>query len=562
MLSSTDDLFATIERYVAGLDAKGKRDLDKLLEPLAKSLWIPDARNMPQTEAYYSQADMLLFGGSAGGGKSDLIVGLALMQHTKSVIFRRQAVDLRGIEDRIIALAGRDGWNGADKIMRLGPRMIELGHLEKPGAEQSWMGRPHDLIAFDEAAQLAKSKVQFVMGWNRTTDPKQRCRVILASNPPTGGEGDWLVDWFAPWLDPRFSNPALPGELRYAATAPDRDGTIIWLPDNRPIVFTGEGAEWRYATEGEAAAGGIHLVRPLTRTFIRSWLANNPYLSADSKYQATLQAMPEPYRSQLLAGDFLAARQDHEWQVIPSAWVKAAQARWTEDPPNNAMMTAIGCDIAQGGGDRTVLAPRHGTWYAPLIERPGKDTPRPSDVAGLIVTTRRDGAAVVVDMGGGYGGGVKERLEDNGIFAHPFVAAGKSTGRAEENQLGFVNKRAEVTWRFREALNPDKAAGSEKIALPPDPELFADLTALRWKLTSSGIQIESKEDLKKPERLGRSPDKGDAVIMAWSEGQRAIIRQRKRTERREREYRAMQGIGREPPTYSGVHERGTGWMGR
>jgi len=53
------------------------------------------------------------------------------------------------------------------------------------------------------------------------------------------------------------------------------------------------------------------------------------------------------------------------------------------------------------------------------------------------------------------------------------------------------------------------------------------------------------------ERLGRSPDKGDAVIMAWSEGMRAVIRQQKRSARRERERRALAGIGREPPKDSG-----------
>jgi hypothetical protein len=91
------------------------------------------------------------------------------------------------------------------------------------------MGRPHDLIAFDEAAQLAKSKVQFVIGWNRSTDQKQRCRVILTSTPPTGGEGDWLVEWFAPWLDPKFPNPALPSELRYARTGGYRNRAGAFL---------------------------------------------------------------------------------------------------------------------------------------------------------------------------------------------------------------------------------------------------------------------------------------------------------------------------------------------
>jgi hypothetical protein len=59
------------------------------------------------------------------------------------------------------------------------------------------------------------------------------------------------------------------------------------------------------------------------------------------------------------------------------------------------------------------------------------------------------------------------------------------------------------------------------VALPPDPELKADLCAALWTLTPGGILVESKEDrvgadgvkiagLKR--RLGRSPDKGEAVL--------------------------------------------------
>ena len=53
-------------------------------------------------------------------------------------------------------------------------------------------------------------------------------------------------------------------------------------------------------------------------------------------------------------------------------------------------------------------------------------------------------------------------------------------------------------------------------SLPPDPELVADLTAPRFEITSNGIKITPKDVLVK--NLGRSPDKGDAVVMAWSEG--------------------------------------------
>jgi hypothetical protein len=539
--------------YVAGLSEAQKAELDALLKPELAAKWLPDPRNEPQLQAYYSSADLLLFGGGAGGGKSDLLCGTALNNHQSSVIFRKQSTDLRGIEDRILSLAGHDGWNGSLKTLRFDGKLLELGHLEKPGSEESWRGRPHDFVGFDEGAQLSKQKVRFVLGWMRSTDPKQRRRAIIASNPPTGGEGEWLIEWFAPWLDPGFSKPAAQGELRWAVTAPDRDGTTVWVPDGAPIVFTGN-LDWRYATAEEIAQGDANteVVQPQTRTFIQSLLRNNPYL-ANTGYRAQIQALPEPLRSQLLNGDFVVGREDHEWQVIPTAWVKAAQERWKESPPASALMTAIGVDVAQGGADRTVLAPRFGPWYAPLIERPGILTPTGSHVAGLVVEARRNNAIVVMDMGGGYGGAAKQRLNDNNIDVRAFNSANSSNERTKDRQLNFANKRSEAMWRFREALDPDQDGGSV-IALPPDPQILADLTAPRWKLTARGVLIEPKEDLKKPDRLGRSPDKGDAIIMAWSEGEKGLMLAMKKSAR-------MSFVPPKSKTQL-PSERGTGWMGR
>lgn len=540
--------------FVTGLSEAQKAELDRILEPELTAKWLPDARNEPQLQAYYSDADLMLFGGAAGGGKSDLLCGIALNDHQNSVIFRKQSTDLRGIEERLIELAGRDGWNGTLKTLRSGPKLIELGHLDKPGSEESWRGRPHDFMGFDEGGQLSKYKVRFVLGWLRSANPTQRRRAIIGSNPPTGGEGEWLIEWFAPWLDPKFSKPAVQGELRWAATAPDRDGTTVWLPDSSPIVFTG-GVEWRKATEHEVAQGDDNpdVVQPQTRTFIQSLLRNNPYL-ANTGYRAQIQSLPEPLRTQLLNGDFVVGREDHEWQVIPTAWVRAAQERWSPQPPNGALMTAIGVDVAQGGGDRTVIAPRYGPWYAPLVERPGILTPTGSHVAALVVEVRRSGAIVVMDMGGGYGGAAKQRLNDNNIDVRPFNAANASGERTKDRQLSFANKRSETMWKFREALDPDQDGGSP-IALPPDPQIVADLTAPRWKLTPRGILIEPKEDLKKPERLGRSPDKGDAIAISWSEGERGLVLAQRKA------IRLVPDILNKPRGEM-PSERGTGWMNR
>jgi hypothetical protein len=61
----------------------------------------------------------------------------------------------------------------------------------------------------------------------------------------------------------------------------------------------------------------------------------------------------------------------------------------------------------------------------------------------------------------------------------------------------------------------DPETGDE-LAIAPDNELLADLTAARYKVTPSGVLIESKEDIK--ERIGRSTDCGDALVMSLLEG--------------------------------------------
>ncbi len=131
----------------------------------------------------------------------------------------------------------------------------------------------------------------------------------------------------------------------------------------------------------------------------------------------------------------------------------------------------------------------------------------------------RDGAGIVIDMGGGYGSGVFSHLKDNvqGLTLYAHNGSEKSAKRSRDGKLKFANKRAEVHWKFREALEPNLG---EPIALPPDPELAADLAAPTWKLTPRGILIEEKVAIKA--RLGRSPDKGDAVINAWSYGETSV----------------------------------------
>jgi hypothetical protein len=185
-------------------------------------------------------------------------------------------------------------------------------------------------------------------------------------------------------------------------------------------------------------------------------------------------------------------------------------------------MTALGVDVAQGGDDFTVAAPRYGGWFAKPTRKPGRECRDGTAVAAMIVTVRRNDCPVIVDCGGGWGTDAYGALKEQGIPAVAYKGIAPSTATTREGNLKFYNKRAEDWWRMREELNPDQEFGSP-IALPPGAQVKADLAAPRWKLTPRGIQIEDKAELRK--RLGRSPDDGDAIVLAMNEGGKAAAKQ-------------------------------------
>jgi hypothetical protein len=137
------------------------------------------------------------------------------------------------------------------------------------------------------------------------------------------------------------------------------------------------------------------IVTPQSRTFIPSRITDNPYL-VNSGYMSVLQAMPEPLRSQMLYGNFAAGMEDDAFQVIPTAWVDRAMARWTDRSPKGEM-TSMGVDVARGGKDSTTIASKHGNWYDKLLRLPGKSTPDGQTVVAQIVANRRNSAPVHVD---------------------------------------------------------------------------------------------------------------------------------------------------------------------
>ena len=445
----------------------------------------------PQTEAYLCEADELFYGGSAGGGKSDLLLGLALTQQHTSIIFRRQSTQLLGIQNRLLdeIIKSRKNWNGQDDILRLPDRTIEFGSCNIAGDEIKYQGRPHALKGFDEITHFQETQYQFLCGWKRSTVIGEKQRIVCVGNPPTDADGEWVIKRWGPWLNKLHPNPAKPGELRWYAVIDGIDTPV----ESAELIYHGD-----------------EIITPQSRTFIPSHVEDNPFLMATG-YKAQLQALPEPLRSQMLKGDFTAGMQDDVWQIIPTGWIEAAISRWTPEGKKDKQMDSVGVDVARGGADKTIITARYGRWYDQQKVYPGATTPDGPTVAGLVVAITKDSAPIHVDVIG-VGTSVYDHLYGNSYQVIGINNASTDYSdkqRDKSGKLEFKNNRAYFFWMFREMLDP---AYGHDIAIPPDPELKADLCAPRWKLTPSGVQVEQKDEIKK--RIGRSPDKGDSFILA------------------------------------------------
>jgi hypothetical protein len=462
------------------------------------ALWAPASQ--PQWQAILSPADELFYGGSAGGGKSDLLLGLSISLHLDSLIFRReyaQMVGARGLIDRSRELVGNQGrYNGTEHVWRAiqGRRSLEFGSLPHEQSKFRYLGRPHDLLGFDEITEFSRTMYEFVIRWNRTTEPGQRCRVVATGNPPMHADGQWVIDYWGPWLDDKHPYPAAPGELRWYA-----------MLDEKSVEVAGPAP---FEHQGET-------VIPRSRTFIPARLSDNPYLGDD--YRAMLQAAPEPLRSQLLYGSFTVGLADDDWQVIPTEWVRQAQARWT--PQCQDLLDALGVDPARGGQDQTGIAERRGRWFS-VTGYPGVTTPDGDAVAGLIGKHLLQGGtpAINIDVVG-IGASVYDSARKLYKNVYAVNAGAGSPMRDRSGQFAMANVRAAYHWALREALEPGKGQG---LALPPGARVLSDLTAARYSITAHGIQVEDKEAIKS--RLGRSPDQGEALMLAHYRAEKRTTR--------------------------------------
>ena len=500
-----------LDEIMAKLDKMTPQQIDKLEEQVnlvsPKQIWYPHPENKPQCNAYYSKADILLYGGQPGGGKTGLLLGNAVTKQTRSLIVRKQFTDLEGIIDNLegmintnkgIVRGNRPKYKGSKGEVIYFQGMGQSGDIDT-----GKQGNAFDFIGIDEGAQLTEVDVRLLMGWNRTTVEGQRCRVIIASNPPTTPTGDWLGSFFRPWFDRNHPNPAKFGELRWFYF--DEEGKSVETKHDKPFELDGT----KY--------------HPQSRTYIPASVEDNPYINSE-EYKKNLQSIPEPFRTMLLSGNFLAARKDQLMQLIPNSWIQKAVARWEEAKgirPYGVPMCSVGIDCAGGGIDNAVIARRYDFFFEPLIKFKTTTDNYAAEMAGEVIKCRKDRADISVDMGGGYGSGVWHVLKDNigTEYLKSYKGGERPTKRSQDGKYMFANTRTQAYWEFKDAMDP--SVEGNLMAIPEDVRLLAGLAAPTFDIRGSTIHLEKKEDVKK--KLGYSPDEADAVIMAWWNGRRGLV---------------------------------------
>lgn len=248
----------------------------------------------PQEQFLASKADIAIFGGAAGGGKT---FGLLLcplydiaIPDYSAVIFRRtspQITNEGGLWDTsrqlyphlgATPIEGRTEWKFPDYNSS-----IRMTHLVKEDTVYDWHGAEVPFIGWDELTHFSRNQFFYMLSRNRTTLPV-RPVMRATCNPDADSWVRELLDW---WIDPDTGLPLAErsGVLRWFARV---GGQVVWADSEAAI-------QERYGAQ----------VMPLSLTFIPSKIEDNPILmELDPTYLPKLLALDPVTQGRLLHGNW------------------------------------------------------------------------------------------------------------------------------------------------------------------------------------------------------------------------------------------------------------------
>ena len=252
----------------------------------------------PQEMFLSSPADIAIYGGAAGGGKSFALL-MEPLRHVASagfsaVIFRRTSKQVRnegGLWDASCGLYGLLGAKGRESELSWkfpSGASISFGHLEHEKNKYDWQGSELAYLGFDELTHFTESQFFYLLSRNRSVSGAAPY-VRATCNPDADS---WVADFIRWWIDPEtgYPVPARSGKLRWFVREED---SLVWGDDKAALEA---------AHKGKIAKSA---------TFIAARIEDNKILmERDPGYRANLAALSTVDRERLLSGN---------WKIRPAA---------------------------------------------------------------------------------------------------------------------------------------------------------------------------------------------------------------------------------------------------
>ena len=430
-------------------------------------------------------ADEILYGGSAGGGKSYGLVIKALGLNNigiangeyRALIIRQSFEDL----DTILKYQKRiyEGTSNPPPIWQkqakewLWPNgaTVSMGYLASRSDLDRYVGNGYDFIGVEEVCDTIPSLDWWQLLFSRCRSDIQGLKPMICGTTNPKGKG-------FPWVQAH------------------------WAVSNE-----GKSTRQKISTP-EIDIGGVVIPAQLTtRVYIQSLVTDNTLWNEAQKnaYIATLQKMSEQDRNALLYGRWDYAAAD-DLLIAPALVAQAATVPLTYERKRTGRRI-IGIDPAHKGKDNTAIIHRKLDTLYGLQRYNGLDamqlTAKILEIVKICV--KEDGEEPIINIDYAMGAGVADRLKELGIKCNTINFASKPY---DSNK--YLNKRAEIYGELAEAMTT-----AIEYRIPNDPALIQQLSAIMIERDTSGrLKIAPKTEIKKA--VGRSPDEADAAALTYA----------------------------------------------
>lgn len=325
----------------------------------------------PQEKFLATTADICVYGGAAGGGKT---YGLLLepLRHKNNKGFT--AVIFRKAYTQVTAPGGL--WDASRKVYSpvkgsyslKTPKLhwtfssgasVNFAHLSRDDECEDWQGSEITMIGFDELTHFSEYQFFYMLSRNRSTCGV-RPYIRATCNPDSDS---WVAKFISWWIDQETGYPIA-----------ERSGVIRWMTRvNEEIVWFNtkkEGFKY-YEDRGISRKRAAKKLKSVT--FIASKLQDNKILmEKDPGYLSNLEALSVVEKERLLNGN---------WKIKAAAglFFKRSEVEMIEDIPNDVVRWVRAWDLAATAENEN-------------------GNSEPAATAGVLMGKRKNGNYVIADV--------------------------------------------------------------------------------------------------------------------------------------------------------------------